>query len=146
MRKTQKSKLFQHLKSPIASCVAIPKNYPQIFDGMVLLQKLSKILKTFGDISDYILKKLLHGSTRVAFFLTDYYLEDFIKSMERDSWSAYGTIRMKVMRRQRVITKQWKKFLWNSENKLDLIDFLWHDWSTNLKHSHQLDGKKLHDY
>ena len=84
---------------------------------MVLLQKLSKILKTFGDISDYILKKLLHGSTRVAFFLTDYYLEDFIKSMERDSWSAYGT-----------------------------IDFLWHDWSTNLKHSHQLDGKELYDY
>ena len=48
------------------------------------------------------------------------------------------------MRRQQVIPKQWEKFLPNSENKLDLIDLLWHDWSTNLKHSHQLDGKELH--
>ena len=116
LRKTQKSKLFQHLKSSIVTCVTIPENCPQIFDGMVLLQKLPKILKTFGDISDYILKKLIHGSTRVAFFVTDYYLEDSIKSIERDSRSAYGTIRMKVMRRQQVIQKQWKKFLQNSEN------------------------------
>ena len=75
LRKTQKSKLFQHLESSIVSCVAIRKDCPQIFDGMVLLQKLPKILKTFGDISEYILKKLLYGSaTRVAFFVTDYYL------------------------------------------------------------------------
>ena len=144
LRKTQKSKLFQHLKSSIVTCVTIPENCPQIFDGMVLLQKLPKILKTFGDISDYILRKLLHGSTRVAFFVTDYYLEDSIKSMERDSRSAYGKIRMKVMRRQQKLPKQRKKFLQNSENKLDLIDFLWHDWATNLKHSHQLDGKELY--
>ena len=78
-------------------------------DGMVLLQELPKILKTFGDISDYILKKLFNGSTRVAFFVTDYYLEDSIKAMERDSRSPYGTIRMKVMRTQQVILKQWKK-------------------------------------
>ena len=64
--------------------------------------------------------------------------------MERDSPSAYGTTRMKVIRRQQVIPKQWERFLRNSENKLDLIDFLWHDWWTNLKHSHQLDGKELY--
>ena len=144
LRKTQKSKLFQYLKSSIITCVAVPENYLQIFDGMVLVQKLPKILKTFGDISDYILKKLLHESTRATFFVTDNYLEDSIKSMERDSRSAYGTIRMKVMKRQQVIPKQWKKSLRNSENKLDLIDFLWHDWWTNLKHSHQLDGKELY--
>ena len=137
LRKTQKAKLFQHLKLSVVSCVAIPKNCPQIFDGMVLLQKLPKILKTFGDISDYLLKKLLHESTRVALFVIDYYLKDSVKSIERDSRSAYGTTRMKVMRREQVIPKQWKKFLQNLENKLDLIDFFWHDWSTNLKHSQQ---------
>ena len=100
----------------IVTCAAKPENCPQKLDGMVLLQKLPKILKTFGDISDYLLMKLLDGSTRVAFFVTDYYLEDSIKSIERDSRSAYGTIRMKVMRRQQVIPKQWKKFLQNSEN------------------------------
>ena len=50
----------------------------------------------------------------------------------------------KVMRRQQVIPRQWKKFLPNSENKLDLIDFFWYDWPTNLEHCHQLDGKELH--
>ena len=111
---------------------------------MVLLQKLPKILKIFGDISDYILKKLLHESTRVPFFVTDCYLKDSIKSMERDSRSAHGTIRMKVIRREQVIPKQWKKFLRNSENKLNLINFLWHDWPTNLKHNRQVDGKELY--
>ena len=37
LRKTQKSKLFQHLKSSLVTCEAIPENCPQIFDGMVLL-------------------------------------------------------------------------------------------------------------
>ena len=144
LRKTQKSKLFQHLESSIVSCVAIPENCPQIFDGMVLLQKLPKMLKTFGDISDYILKKVLRDPARAAFFVTDYYLEDSIKSMERDSRSTYGTIRMKVVRREQAIPKQWKKFLRNSENKLDLIDFLLYDWSTNSKHSQLLDGKEFY--
>ena len=70
------------------------------------LKTAAKILKTFGDISDYILKKLLHGSTQVAFFVTEYCLEYSIKSMERGSRSAYGTIRMKVMRREQVIPKR----------------------------------------
>ena len=144
LRKTQKSKLFQHLESSIVSCVAIPENCPQIFDGMVLLQKLPKMLKTFGDISDYILKKVLRGPARAAFFVTDYYLEDSIKSMEWDSRSTHGTIRMKVVRRKQAIPKQWKKFLRNSENKLDLIDFLLYDWSTNSKHSQLLDGKEFY--
>ena len=50
---------------------------------------------------------------------------------------------MKVMRREQVIPKQWKKVLRNSENKLDLAAFLLHDWSKNLKHIRQLDGKEL---
>ena len=37
LRKTQKSKLFQHLESSIDSCAAIRKDCPQIFDRMVLL-------------------------------------------------------------------------------------------------------------
>ena len=40
----------------IVSCVAILENCLQIFERMVLLQILPNILKTFADISDYILK------------------------------------------------------------------------------------------
>ena len=36
-------------KSSIVSCVAITENCPQIFDRMVLFQKLAKILQTCGN-------------------------------------------------------------------------------------------------
>ena len=45
--------IFMHLSRKIVSvvtCAAKPENCPQILDEMVLLQKLPKILKTFGDI------------------------------------------------------------------------------------------------
>ena len=35
----------------------------------------------------------------VAFFITDFYLEDSVKSMERYRRSASGSLRIKVMRR-----------------------------------------------
>ena len=66
--KSQNSKPFQHLELSIVSWVAMSENSLQIFDGMVLLQKSQKTLKTFGDILDYILQKLLPVSIRVAFF------------------------------------------------------------------------------
>ena len=75
--KTQKSKLFQHLKSTINKA----GNYPKIFDGMVLLQKLPPTLKTFGEISDYLLEKLLQGSARISIFVTDFNLKDSVNSI-----------------------------------------------------------------
>ena len=69
------------------------------------------MLKACSDISDYILKQVLRGCTRVAFFVTDYYLEDSVKSIKRDSRFIYGTIRMKIMSRQHMTPKQWKNFL-----------------------------------
>ena len=142
--KLRRQKIFQHLESSVVICVAIPENYPQTFDGMVLLQKLSKMLKACSDISDYILKQVLRGCTRVAFFVTDYYLEDSVKSIKRDSRFIYGTIKMKMMSRQQMTPKQWKNFLWNPEKNIDLIDFLLLDWLTNPKHSQQPHGNALY--
>ena len=50
---------------------------------MVLFQKLQPDLVTFGDIFDYILNKIMQGGCRICFFVTDYYLENSIKSLER---------------------------------------------------------------
>ena len=55
---------------------------------MVLFQKLPHDLVTFGDISDYILNKIMQGSCRICFFVTDYYLENSIKSLERKGRSS----------------------------------------------------------
>ena len=144
LRKTQKSKLFQHLESTLSEVESIPENCPKFFDGMVLLQKLPPTLRTFGELSDYLLKKILHSCSPVNFFVTDFYLEDSVKSMERDRRSAAGSLRVKVMRRDQAVPKQFSRFLRNSENKLDLLDFLSKDWSTNLRHCEVLDGKELY--
>ena len=46
----------------------IPMNTPKIYDGMVLFQKLPATLSTFGDISDFLINKIVKGSCRVCFF------------------------------------------------------------------------------
>ena len=55
--KTAKYKLMQHLEKEISSLATHPMNCC-IYDGMVLLQKSPTQLATFGDVSDYLLKKV----------------------------------------------------------------------------------------
>ena len=74
----------------------MPFNSPKIYDGMVLFQKLPPDLVTFGDISDYILNKIMQGGSRICFFVTDYYLENSIKGLERKGRSSTGILRMTV--------------------------------------------------
>ena len=62
MRKTVKSKLFASLSASIDQVTTSPVNTPKIYDGMVLLHKLPPNLSTFGEVSDFILKKLLSGT------------------------------------------------------------------------------------
>ena len=108
---------------------------------MVLFQKLPHDIVTFGDISDYILNKIMQGSCRICFFVTDYYLENSIKSLERKGRSSIGVLRMTVSRRNQVKHKQFQKFLRLPENKVDLVKFLINDWSSNIRHSDVLEGK-----
>jgi len=138
LRKTQKSKLFKHLESVIPETEEIQTDCPNIFDGMVLLQKLPPTLATFGNLSDYLLKKILSGGSRVAFFVTDFYLENSVKSMERDRRAATGSLR------DQAVPKQFSRFLRNSENKLELLDFLLNDWSTNGVHCVLLEQRTLY--
>ena len=76
--KTAESELLKYLKKSIPAIAAIPFNSPKIYDGVVLFQKLLPDLVTFGDTSDYILNKIMQGSCRIYFFVTDYYLENSI--------------------------------------------------------------------
>ena len=110
----------------------------------MLLQKLPPTLKTFVEISDYLHEKLLQGSARISFFVTDFYLKDSVKSMERDRRSASGSIRIKATRRDQAVPKQFSKFLRNAENKLDLLDFFVRDWTTNDEHSRMFEEKELY--
>ena len=71
--KTAKIELFKFLRISLGTVSVIPINTPKIY-RMVLSQKLPATLSTFGDISDFLINKILKGSCRVCFFVTDYYL------------------------------------------------------------------------
>jgi len=110
---------------------------------MVLLQKLPPTLTTFGEISDYILQKLTKGTSTASFFVTDNYVTDSIKAMERERRTTEGLIRIVASRRDQLKPRQFNKYLRNSQNKIDLIKFLISDWSINMNHAVQLEGKEL---
>ena len=102
-----------------------------MINAMVFFQKLPPTLVTFGDISDYILQKIMKNSYRIRFFITDYYLPDSVKPIERKSRSNIGLLRMKATRRDQRRPKQINKFLRLAENKIDLVKFFIEEWSTN---------------
>ena len=97
---------------------------------MVLLQKILSTLETFGALSDYLLNKDLRGSCRVAYFVTDQYLENSIKLMGRNRRKTSESVRMVVKRREQRLLKQFKKYFGCLENKVGLVNFLLKDWST----------------
>ena len=116
LRKTQKSKLFKHIHPDVPLCDAAPENSPNIFDGMVLLEKPHPNQTTFGEVSDYLLAKIVIGTSRVP-FVTDYYLNQSVKAIERERRSTYGTIRIKVIGKEQVTPMQWKKFIRHTDDK-----------------------------
>ena len=135
--------LFIHLKPSIEKITEIPSNTPKVYDAMMLFQKLPPTLMTFGDILDFVLQKIIKNSCRVCFFITDYYLPDSVKSIERKSRSNIGLLRMKATRRDQRRPKQINKFLRLAENKIDLVKSLIEEWSTN-NYCVTLDGKELY--
>ena len=64
--------------------------------------------------------------------------------MDRERRTTYGTITIKVMGKEQVAPKQWKKFMRHADNKIDLINFLLRDWSTNERHIPVLVGKDMY--
>ena len=84
------------------------------------------------------------GGCRICFCVTDYYLKNSIKSLERKGRSSTGVLRMTVLRRNQVKPKQFQKFLQLPENKIDLVKFLINDWSSNIRHSDVLEGKEVY--
>ena len=86
----------------------------------------------------------MSGSSRVAFFVTDHYLPNSVKSSERSRRSDVGSLRITVTSGEQKIPKQFTKFLRNAENKIELIKFLVHDWSSNRINQPILENRVLY--
>ena len=82
MQKSDKSRLFGHLAKSLAIIEDRPLDVPSIYDGMVLLQKFPPHLTTFGAVSDFLFSKVISGTSTTNFFVSDYYRDDSIKSLE----------------------------------------------------------------
>ena len=129
----------------IQTDIEIPQDATMIFDGMVLLQQMEKVLlSTFGDVAEYLMKRITRSSSGTVYFVTDQYIPGSIKSFEREKRSATGTIRYKVERRDQPRTKQWSKFLRDPVNKTELIHFLLADWSHPTRYARFLVNRILY--
>ena len=141
MQKSDKSRLFVHLAKSLAIIEDRSLDVPSIYDGMVLLQKLPPHLTAFGAVSDYLFSKVISGTSTTNFFVSDYYRDDSIKSLERIGRSKIGTIRVQALRRDQKKPVQFKKFLQNSQNKTNIIKFIAKDWLSNKQNLKKLNGK-----
>ena len=131
--KSVKSKLLDAIEKEVDNPVldALPLDCVRVFDGMVMIQQLeSASLSTFGEMSEYALKRITsHPGGKIVYFVTDQYLDDSLKGNERRRRAASGTIRIQLSRREQKRPKQFKKFLSDGVNKVDLVKFFLNDWS-----------------
>ena len=95
--KTVKSKLLDAIEDDVKEPLvdSLPEQYVRVFDGMVIIQQLcSQNLETFGEISEYIVKRVTANSAKIVYFVTDQYREGSLKSNERMRRASGGCIRV----------------------------------------------------
>eukprot|EP00794_Sanderia_malayensis_P021369 gene21369-23451_t len=132
LAKTVKSKLLSALESDVPSLEMLPDDTVYVYDGMVLLQQLDAIhLDTFGDISDFLFNRVSKGQSKSIFLVTDQYLPNSVKERERNRRTAGGAIKFTLNRREQKRPKQFKKYLSDPCNKIQLVKFLIDDWSNS---------------
>ena len=130
--KTVKSKLLDAAESDVddATVSALPDECVRVLDGMVIIQQLPSVcLATFGDISEYVLKRITSNLSKVIYMATDQYYDCSLKGSERKRHASAGNIRVQINRRDQKPPKQFKKYLSDGSNKVDLVKFLLLDWS-----------------
>ena len=117
----------------------------KIVDGMVILQQMEKVsLSSFGNVSEYLLRKIMSDQSKTVYFVTDQYTDGSIKSYERARRSLAGSMRYRVERRDQLRPKQWSKFLKDSNNKTELIHFFLKDWSHQTRYLGMFTGRNLY--
>ena len=132
--KTVKSKLLDALENTVddPTVDALPSDCVRVFDGIVIIQQLGTLcLATyhFGEISEYVLKRITSYSSKVVYFVTDQSYDDCLKGFERKRRASTGSIRIQLTRRDQKPPKQFKKYLSGGSNKEDLVRLFLADWS-----------------
>ena len=136
-----KSALINTLEKDVPLVHLLPENTVKIFDAIVLIQQRPTSLETFGDVSDFILAKIMHHHARISCLVSDQYNQWSIKDPERTD---QGEVRYTTNRRNQSIPAQFRKNLHNSNNTLELIEFLIDDWVKDINITDILKDKELY--
>ncbi len=132
--KTVKANLMHMLEGMSPECVnhVLPRNSAIIVDTMALLQSLTRIPKTFGELAAHVFVWLLslagfHKTSRID-FVADRYPDHSIKANERSRRAAQGSTLVNIYGKSQKTPAQWKKYLNSGKNKEDIISFLIDCW------------------
>jgi hypothetical protein len=132
--KTVKAKLLKMIEDEIHDgSVDLPvgdKAY--IFDAMAILQTLTVLPATFGELATDLLAKIVNTAVSLNFsrvdFVCDRYPEKSIKNLERDKRAVGGTNVIRIYSEQQRVPRQWKKFMASGENKEEIMKFIFNTW------------------
>ena len=90
---TPKSTIIKDIEKDILLTTSLPENTIRVFDAMVLIQQLPRVVKTFRDVSDHILNRITKNTSRCVFLVSDQYDSASFKSLEKKARSCSGQIR-----------------------------------------------------
>ena len=128
--KTVKAKLLNTIEDEVqGGSVDLPDgDKAYILDAMAILQTLSVLPATFGELATDLLVKIVNiavfsNSGRVD-FVCDRYPSQSIKNLERDKRAVGGTHVVRIYSEQQRVPRQWKKFMSSGENKEELMKFI----------------------
>ncbi|XP_065174483.1 uncharacterized protein LOC135804492 [Sycon ciliatum] len=130
---TVKSKLLMELEKDTPLLETVPGQGAILVDGMALLQSITTIPATFGELSTLIFDRLITTMAKFAAvrvdFVCDQYPELSIKGQERASSSTKNVpLRLQAERSEQPTPRQWKRYLSDGQNKMTLISFISRDW------------------
>ena len=118
LAKTEKAKLLHKLEDGTGyeDIMQLEDNV-YIMDGNALLQALTGLPQTFGELTEKVFCSLPEAKT--VHFVTDTYKEDSIKPIERKRPTQSFLVKGPSAR----LPRDWKAFLQNKVNKESLIRF-----------------------
>ena len=129
LRKTNKAVLSNTLEQLSSPAEDIPNNSACIIDVMSLVQKTKGNHKTFTDIAEALLGKIMAESAQCSTFVFDVYRDKSIKNTERKTkGNADATQYKNILPSHKI--KQWHQFINSSHNKAYLIRFLCNEWKS----------------
>ena len=128
LRKSNKALLLHMLEKDVDPVEDVEGDTIVIVDGMAVVQKTRICDKTFGQLSECVLRTVVNlgKHSAIIHLVFDVYRNESIKNAERNRRGEGNLLFQSLISSQPV--KQWNLFLTSSQNKRELINFFVDEW------------------